>query len=101
MTIHNGIILVGSRNHFQFPRLAAHKPYPSAAEPLRAGVVELLLKLFKAAKRFFDLVADTSGWRPSALRFHDLPEHGVVHVTTAIVANRTANVFRHRVDIPQ
>jgi len=30
---------------------------------------------------------------------HDLPEHGVIHVSAAIVADDAANIFRQRIQI--
>src|SRR5258707_6316134 len=67
MSIHDGIVLISGGSDFQFSGLAAYEPYPSAAKALHACVVELLLKFLKAAQCLFDLVANASGRRTSAL----------------------------------
>ena len=49
------------------------------------------------------LMASCNGARRSAARVrpHDVPEHRVVDVTTTVVGNGRADVFRHRVDARQ
>src|SRR5207248_10909380 len=101
MTIHNGIILIGRGNDFQLPGFTAYQPHPSAAKALNSGVIKLLLEVFKTAECFLDLLANAACRRTSAFLLHDLPEHRVIHVSTGIVANSGANIFRKTVAVAQ
>src|SRR5262245_21962055 len=71
----------------------------ATAELLCPGIIKLCLKIFEVAERFIDGFRDCSGGIAAALGLHDLPEHGVVHVASAVVAHGGANVFRNRVQI--
>ncbi len=72
-------------------------------EPNCFAVVSLncFLKSSKLAKIFFDLFADGARGIAAAFRLHDGPEHAVVDVAAAVVADDGANVFRHAVQIAQ
>src|SRR5271170_2120998 len=82
--VHDGIVLVrGGFNH-EFP-VAEQKPGPARAEALGARVINLRFEIREAAECGADCFAQlTAGFAASAL-FHDLPEHGMVHVAAAIV----------------
>ena len=64
-----------------------------------AGGVEFFLESFEVAKGLLDHVADGAGGIASAVGLHDLPEHGVVDVASAIVADGAANVFGDGVQV--
>jgi len=66
----------------------------SQTHPLPNG-----LEIFEAAESFGDGFGDGAGGIAAALGFHDFPEHGVVDVASAIVADGAANVFRDGVEV--
>ena len=53
----------------------------------------------KLPKVFCDDVGDGAGGIASALGLHDLPEHGVVDVASAVVADGGADVVGHGVEV--
>ena len=53
----------------------------------------------KLPKVFCDGFGDRAGGIASALGLHDFPEHGVVDVASAIVADRAADVFGNGVEV--
>ncbi len=85
-------ILVGGGDDLQLAAVQ-NEPAPSGAELLCRGFVELLLKGLEIAEVLLDLLADFAGGFTSALRLHNLPEHGVVDVAAAVVADRGADIF--------
>ena len=101
-TLGDGIVLVGSAEdlHLAAGGLAC-EPDPSAAELLGAGFVELSLEIFEAAEGVLDDVGDGAGGLASALGLHDLPEHGVIHVASAVVADGGADVFGDGVEVTE
>src|SRR5579884_4386403 len=99
--VHDRIVLVRRGDDFKLSGFAPDQPHPSTAEAFGARIIELLLKLFEAAEGLLNLVADAAGWLSSAFGLHDLPEHGVVHMSARIVAYGRADVFRNAIDVPQ
>src|ERR1700692_5149251 len=79
----------------------AYQPHPAAAKLRYSGGIKFLLKSFEVAERFLNGIGDGATRVASALGLHDLPEHGVVDVSAAIVAHSGANVFRHGVQIAE
>src|SRR5437667_220095 len=97
VALHQRIILIGGAGDFQLSRRGADQPRPSAAEALEAGIVELVLEFGKAAEGLFNGISQRARGLASGLGRHDLPEHAVVHVPTAVVAHGGAYVFWYRV----
>ena len=60
------------------------------------GGLEFFLESIKAAEGLVDCVGNSARGIAALFRAHNLPEHGVVHVSAAIIANDAANVFRQR-----
>src|SRR5262249_11054075 len=74
---------------------------PSAAELLGASIVELGLKIFEAAEGLLDDFGNRAGGITAALGLHDLPEHSVIGVASAVVADRSANVFGNGIQVSE
>src|SRR5262249_26975764 len=94
----HGIVLVGGGLDFEGSGFCPHQPGPAAAELIDAGGFEFFLEGIKAAEGLADGLADDSGNSASLVRAHNLPEHGVVHVAAAVVADYAANIFRQRAE---
>ena len=87
-----GRILVGLGDDFELATLVDEEA-PARAELFGGGFVELLLEILEAAKVGLDLVGDGAFGLAAAFGLHDLPEHGVVHVAAAVIADDAANIF--------
>ena len=74
-------------------RSAQHTP--RAAEASDARGFKFFLERFETPKSAFEIVAQLSRGRPSGARRHQSPEHGVVRVAAAIVADCSADVVRN------
>src|SRR5258708_32294473 len=77
----------------------ASEPDPSGAELFYPGVVELGLEIFEVAESLGDGLGDGAVGIASAFGLHDFPEHGVVDVAAAVVADCAANVIGDGVEI--
>ena len=97
----NGAVLIGGGNNFDFALVVSGEPDPSAAELAGAGGVELLLKSLEVAEGFLDDIGDGPGRIASAVGLHDVPEHGVINVAAAVVANGAADIFGDRVEVAE
>jgi len=75
------------------PALKTSQPQP---EPNCLAVVSLksFLKAFEIAEVSLDLRRDGAGRIAAALRLHDLPEHGVVHMAATVVLHHLAHILR-------
>ena len=73
----------------------ACQPDPSAAELLGAGIVEFGLEVVKVTERFLDHIGDRASGIAPTFRLHDFPEHGVINVSAAIVADCATDIFRN------
>src|SRR5260370_27812047 len=91
----HGIVLVGIRSDFEFPGLGPNQPRPTAAKLAQSRLLKRLFELVEAGKCLVDGVGDGACGIPTLVRAHDLPEHGVVHVSAAIVAHSAPNFLRH------
>src|ERR1019366_5246680 len=76
-------------------------PYPSAAELAYTGGVEFFLEGFEVAEGLFDYFGYGAGGIASALGLHDVPEHAVVDVAAAVVADGAADIFGDGVQVAQ
>ena len=90
--LRDGVVLIGRGNDLHVAALAG-EPDPSRAELLDAGVVEFCLEIFEVAESLGDGLGDGAVGIASAFGLHDLPEHAVVDVAAAVVADGAANVF--------
>ena len=70
-------------------------------EPKRVvrRLIELRLEIGEAAECGLDGVSEFAAGFAAAALLHDLPEHGMVHVAAAVVADGGANLFRNFVDL--
>jgi hypothetical protein len=87
------------RHDFHFAFAVSRQPDPSAAELAYTGGVEFFLESLEVAKGLLDYVGDGAGGIASAMGLHDVPEHGVVDVAAAIVADGAADVFGNGVQV--
>ena len=74
------------------------QPLPNRPTPAFANCSLKLSKLLKARS---DRRSKRTGRRTTLAGTHELPEHRVVRVAAAVVADRGANVLRHGVDALQ
>ena len=86
MALDQRAVLVGCGNDLQLAAVI-DQPAPTGTKLLGRGFVELLFEVFEAAKVLLDLFGDLAGGLSSALGLHDLPEHGVVDMAAAVVAD--------------
>src|SRR5581483_5665788 len=70
-----------------------HQPRPAGAEAGHAGRRQLLFKLGETAERAVDGVRQFSGWLAAPFGAHDLPEHRVIDVAAAVVADGGSDVL--------
>ena len=99
MTLRDGIVLIRRAHDVHVAALFAGEPDPSGAELFYAGVVEFGLEILEVTEGFGDDLSDGAGRIAAPFGFHDLPIHGMVDVTAAVVAHRAANVFRKGVEV--
>ena len=88
-----GLSWLGVERIFTPPFASPASHTHPAAELGCAGGVEFFLEGFEVAEGFLDYFGDGAGGIASAVRLHDVPEHGVVDVATAIVADGVADIF--------
>ena len=93
MALRDGVVLIGRGNDVHVAAWLAGEPDPSGAELFGAGVVEFGLEIFEVAEGFGDDLGDGAVGIAAAFGLHDFPEHGVVDVAAAVVADCGANVF--------
>src|ERR1039458_5483613 len=89
--IGEGTVLVGGGDDGELAGLE-DEPAPAGAELLGGGLVEELFEALEVAEVGLDLGGDVAMRLAAAFGLHDLPEHGVVDVTAAIVADGAADV---------
>jgi hypothetical protein len=77
-----------------------NQPDPAAAEAARACLAPLGLEVVVAPERGVDRIGGFARWRAASVGRHPRPEHAVVPMPAAVVANRRANGFWNAVDAP-
>src|ERR1039458_7737576 len=87
-----GRVLVGGGDDGELAGLE-DEPAPAGAELLGGGFVEELLEALEVAEVGLDLGGDVAMRLAAAFGLHDLPEHGVVDVAAAVVADGAADVL--------
>src|SRR5258706_4841802 len=95
---HDRIILVGGRNHLKLS-VVQDEPGPAAAEAAHAGGFEFFLERLEAAERSFDGVGHFAAGLAARLGADHFPEHGMIEMAAAVVANGAANISRHAIEI--
>ena len=80
--------------------VARGQPGPPAAEPGQAGFLELFFEFVEAPKGRVDGPGQVAGRGRGSAGRHQLPEHGVVVVTAAVIANGRTNRLGHLSQIP-
>src|SRR5690606_35050037 len=98
--VHQGAVLV-RRAHDLELAVAPYQPGPAAAEAPEGCLGELVLEGGEVTERLLDGVRKLTGRLATLVRAHDLPEHGVVDRTAPVVADGSADVLRHLVDVAQ
>jgi hypothetical protein len=73
---------------------------PARTEHFQAVGVEIALQFFHPAEVAVDRGLNIA-FGLSAIRSHDLPEHGVIGVGAEIVAHAGADRFRHMIEIAE
>src|SRR5579884_2841418 len=84
---HQGTILVRGRSDRQLAIVIEDQPDPAGAETLRASIVKGRLELVEGAEGVLNGFREVAARLPAAMLLHDLPEHRVVGVAAAIVAD--------------
>src|SRR6266481_9072181 len=100
LAVHERRVLVGFADERELAVPCGGDEHPARSEDARAGRVELVLKLVESAEVAIDGGLHIA-FRLAAGAAHDLPEHRVIGVTSAIVAYRRANGLRHAIEIRQ
>jgi hypothetical protein len=98
-SLRDGTVLIGSADDFHFAFAVSGEPDPSAAELSYAGGIEFFLESLEVAEGFLNDIGDGAGGIASAVGLHDVPEHGVVDVTSAVVADSASNIFGDGVQV--
>ena len=93
LTFHDRRILVRRRRDFQLA-VRACQPCPARTETRHAGGGEFFLEGVEAAESRRDVGCERFGRRATA-RSQDGPEHRVVPVSAAIIADCSADAFGH------
>src|SRR5579883_347209 len=96
--IHQRAVLVGGRDDGEFAIPVGHEPRPAGAEAFDTGIIEGGFEGVEGAESLVDGVGNGAGGVAAAIGRHNLPEHRVVGMATAVVAHGDANVLRHIVD---
>src|SRR5256886_8148051 len=99
--LRNWIVLVGSCNDLHTAIRFACEPHPATTELLGAGIIEFRLKIFEVAESLLEHFGDVAAGLSATFRLHNFPEHGVVYVAAAVVADRGTNVLGHGIQITQ
>src|SRR3989442_3251704 len=100
LVFHQRAVLVRAAFDHELAALIQH-PRPPAAEAADARLLHFVLELVEAPERRVDRARDRAGRRAAGFWSHDLPEHRVVGVAAAVVADGGANVLWHTADAAQ
>jgi len=91
-------VLVGGRVDVELAPLS-RQPRPARAEASQSGGGEFLLELAEAAEGALEGLRQMAAGLSAGLGRHNLPEHGVVNVATAIVAHRRSDALRNEAQV--
>ena len=97
--LRDGIVLIRRAENLHFAFRVSCQPDPSAAELAYTGGVEFFLKSFEVAESFLDGFGYGAVGIASTFRFHDVPEHGVIDVASAVIADGSSDVFGDGVQV--
>ena len=95
---HDRVVLIGGGNDLELAAID-DEPGPAAAETADTRGFKLRLEIRETAERGIDALRDCAGGRAAGLGSHELPEHRVIVVTAAVVADGAADIVRHRGEI--
>src|ERR1700745_2999091 len=94
LAVHERRVLIGLADERELAVLCDGDEHPARSEDARAGRVELVLELVEAAEVAIDGGLHIA-FRLAAGAAHDLPEHRMIGVTSAIFASRRAHALRN------
>src|SRR5262245_15200760 len=89
---HIGRVLVGGAGDLKLA-VRMNQPAPAAAKAFDRGVAELLLELVEGAECLVDGPSQGPAGLAAAIALHDLPEHGVIGIATAVILDGSANAL--------
>ena len=95
--VHQRIVLIRSGGDSELAVLD-DEPCPAAAEAGDTSLGEGFLEGIEGTEGRVDRGSEVTGWSATGVRAHDVPEEGVVEVTTAVVADRATDGLRDIVD---
>ncbi len=90
---HERVVLVGGGADGEGAIGFFAEPCPAGTETGRAGFGEGFFEGIEGAEGFVDGSGEFTRWCFGAAGSDDLPEKAVIHMTAAVVTNRTADVF--------
>src|SRR5208282_4945027 len=83
---HPGTVLVRRRFNGNLTLFVRTQPRPTAAKYAKRGLCELILKSCERPELRVDRSGELSFWLPWGIPLHDLPEEGMIGVTSAVVS---------------
>jgi hypothetical protein len=95
--VHKWTVLVRGAGHGQIAIAADDHPCPTAAKATDTGLIDRVFERVETAEGGIRGRSELAGRLTTAAWAHDLPEHRVVDVAAAVVADRGPLVFRHPV----
>ena len=95
VAIHERAVLIRRGNDFELSTLVLDEPRPAAAETAHPGGCKFLFEVVEAAEGGFDVIGKLAFRLAACVRTHDLPEEGMVGVSTAVISHHSANIFRN------
>ena len=90
VALRDRVVLIRRGHDMDFAAFAASRPI--RCRIVLRGIIELGLEISEV-ESFRDGLGDRADGIASAFGLHDLPEHGVVDVAAAVIADCAANVF--------
>src|SRR5260370_2767583 len=92
LAFHDGGILIGGGKDIELAAIF-HEPSPAGSEPRGCCRPELFFEGGKTAERAVDGRRQVPGWLSASLGTDDGPEHGVIDVSAAVIADRSPDGF--------
>src|SRR5581483_5879585 len=94
-SLRDRVVLVRCAEDLNLAAWFSCEPDPSTAKLFGADVIEFGLEIVEITEALLDHISDRPIWISATFGFHDLPEHGVVDMAAAVVADGNTNIFEH------